>query len=137
MLNQKKTIELIQDVADKNKDISIVWLYGSRATGDASEHSDFDIAIAFNNFNLSNIEKYLRPNELAIDWASTLDLPADKISIVDINQAPAYLAYNIVEYGNVIYQTQSSRLYREENRIYSQYEFQVIESQVIENRDET
>lgn len=128
MLNQNKIIELIQYFAGKNADIAVVWLYGSRATNNFREHSDFDLAVAFDNFDLSAIEKYLRPNELAIDWAIKLDLPSDKISIVDINQAPVYLAYNIVEYGQVIYQTQTPRLYIEENRIYSQYEYQVIEN---------
>lgn len=128
MLNQAEILVSIQKLAANNQDISVVWLYGSRATKNFKSHSDFDIAIAFNNFKLSAIEKYLRPNELAIDWAVELDLPTDMISIVDINQAPAYLAYNIVEYGKVIYQTQTSRVYREQNRIYSQYEHQRIEN---------
>ena len=118
----------IETLALNNQDIEVIWLYGSRVTGKAQEHSDYDIAIAFKNFNLSHLEKYLRPNELAIDWAMALNLPENKVSIVDINLVPIYLAYNIVEYGEIIYQVRTSRAYKEQNRIYGQYEYQVIES---------
>ena len=132
MQNQIEILAAMQKLAANNQDIAVVWLYGSRATKNFQVHSDFDIAIAFNNFKLSPIEKYLRPNELAIEWAQALDLPTEMISVVDINQAPAYLAYNIVEYGRVIYDTQTSRVYKEQNRIYSQYEYQLIENAIDE-----
>lgn len=44
----------------------MVWLYGSRATDFYSDHSDFDIAIAFKNFQLSSTDRFLRPNELHV-----------------------------------------------------------------------
>ncbi|ABM79880.1 DNA polymerase, beta domain protein region [Psychromonas ingrahamii 37] len=128
MPNQADLLAAIQRLAANNQDISVVWLYGSRAADNFKSHSDFDIAIAFKNFKLSVIDKYLRPNELAIDWAIELGLPSEMLSIVDINQAPIYLAYNIIEDGQVIYETQTSRVYRERNRIYSQYEHQIIEN---------
>lgn len=128
MLNQTEIIESIQKLATNNPDIAAVWLYGSRATKNVTAHSDFDIAIAFINFKLSPIEKYLRPNEIAIDWANDLNLATEMVSVIDINQAPIYLAYNIVEDGDVIYQTQTSRVYKEQNRINSQYEYQIREN---------
>ena len=128
MLNQAEIVALVQKLAENNEDISVVWLYGSRATKNYKPDSDFDLGIAFENFNISATKKYLRPNELEIDWAIELDLPAEMISIVDINQAPIYLAYNIIEDGQVIYQAQTARLYKEQNRIYSQYEYQIIEN---------
>ncbi len=117
----------IQALAFKNQDIEVIWLYGSKASDTAQEHSDYDLAIAFKQFNLPLFEKYIRPHELAIDWAQTLNLPERKISIVDINAVPMYLAYNIVEYGKVIYQTGTAQAYKEQNRIYSQYEYQTLE----------
>lgn len=128
MCKQAEILKSIQELAKMNSDISVVWLYGSRASDHYQKHSDFDIAIAFENFSLSPMEKYLRPNELAIDWAIELKLPTDLVSIVDLNQVPIYLAYNIVEDGKIIYQTRSSRAYKEENRIGSQYEYQLIEN---------
>lgn len=115
-------------LASKNDDIEVLWLYGSRATRTYRDTSDFDLAIAFKNFDLDPASKLSRPHELAMDWALALDVPTELISIVDINSIPAYLGFNIVEYGEVIYQQSSARPFNEANRIYSQYEYQVIES---------
>jgi len=115
-------------LAQNNDDIQVIWLYGSRVTNSFSEHSDFDLAVAFGNFDLSATDRFLRPNELAMDWAIALGLAADKLSIVDINQAPVYLAFNVVEYGVALYQDGSARLLKEQNRVYSQYEFQMREN---------
>jgi predicted nucleotidyltransferase len=120
-------------LAAKNTDIEVVWLYGSRATGDYHDASDFDLAIAFKNFTLSPSDKLSRPHELAMDWALALDVPTDIISIVDVNLVPAYLGFNVVEYGCVIFQESTARPYNEANRIYSQYEFQMIESKYDES----
>ncbi|MFC3852748.1 nucleotidyltransferase domain-containing protein [Salinispirillum marinum] len=120
-------LEQIRQLAAANDDIAAVWLYGSRAKGNVQPHSDYDVAVAFNNFQLSSLEKYLRPNELAIDWSTSLGLPSDTLSIVDINLAPIYLAYNIVETGTVLYSQETSRVFREQDRIYSQFEYQQVE----------
>lgn len=71
----------------------------------------------------------LRQNELTMDWALSLGIDEDKLSIVDINRCPVYLAFNVVELGSVVFETGSMRVYKEQNRIYSQYEFQMIESE--------
>jgi len=124
MINQAEILAVIHTLSANNADIDVVWLYGSRAINKAQGHSDFDLAIAFKNFKLSAIEKFLRPNELALDWSMSLDLPEKIVSIVDINQSPVYLNYTIIEEGIVIYQNQTARLYKEQNRISSQYEYQ-------------
>ena len=127
MTTQADIIGQIVDLAAENGDISAVWLYGSRSKGTAQQHSDYDIAVAFSNFQLSSVEKYLRPNELALDWSVALKQPESKISVIDISLAPAYLAYNVIETGIVIYSDGTSRVHREQNRIYSQFEYQQIE----------
>lgn len=129
MMAQKQIIESILNLCVQNFDIEVVWLYGSRVNERGGTSSDFDIAIAFKNFNLPIVERFLRPNELAIEWAAKLGLAENKVSIVDINLVPVYLSFNIVEYGKIIYQTDTLRAYREQDRIYSQYEFQMIESE--------
>jgi predicted nucleotidyltransferase len=128
MLIQEEIISKVIQLALNNGDIEVVWLYGSRATDSYSEHSDFDIAIAFKNFQLSATDRFLRPNELALEWSSMLSLPENKVSIVDINLCPIYLSYNVISDGKVIYDSGTSRGYREESRIFSQYEYQCIES---------
>jgi predicted nucleotidyltransferase len=111
-------LEKIVSLAAKNDDIDALWLYGSRAQDREVESSDYDIAIAFKNFNLSPTHRLLRPNELAIDWADDLAVNTELISIVDINTVPIYLAFNIVEYGEVIYSSDSGREFKEQDRIY-------------------
>lgn len=125
---QDMLLKQIKLLAENHSDIQVVWLYGSRANDRFSEHSDFDLAIAFKNFDLSITDRYLRPNELAIDWSNGLNIAPELLSFVDINQAPIYLAFNIVEYGFPIYVDGSTRAVKEQNRIYSQYEFQMRES---------
>ena len=117
----------ITNNAIKEDDIEVVWLYGSQAKGTAHEHSDIDIAIAFKNFKLSDLDSKLRPQELSLIWSDELNLPDGKLSIVDINNVPVYLAFNIVEYGKVISTKNKSRELKEVQRIYSQYEFETIE----------
>jgi len=132
-MTQTLVLKTIKELASKHSDIDVVWLYGSRTGENYNDNSDFDLAIAFKNFDLSSTDKYLRPNELAIEWTEKLGLPQNKISLVDINLVPVYLSFNIVEYGEIIYQTETLRAYREQNRIYSQYEFQMIENKISES----
>jgi len=127
-LNQDPSIQKIITLAKNNVDVEVIWLYGSRAKNTANIHSDYDIAIAFKNFKLSDIKRYLRPNELALEWSEVLKLPKKMLSIVDINQSPSYLNYNIIEQGIVLYDSHSARLYKEQDRIYSQYEYQLKEA---------
>ncbi|MFV0574457.1 MAG: type VII toxin-antitoxin system MntA family adenylyltransferase antitoxin [Vibrio sp.] len=110
--------------ASTNLDIEVMWLYGSRATGASQAHSDYDLAIAFKDFSLSDFEKRIRPNQLALELSSSLGIPSEKLSIVDINQVPIYLSYSIVEHGKIIYQLPSSRAHKEFVRISAIFEHQ-------------
>ncbi len=112
-------------------DIEVMWLYGSQAKGTAHEQSDIDIAIAFKNFKSSDIDRKLRPQELSLILSEQLNLADGKLSIVDINNIPVYLAFNIVEYGQVIYVRNKTREFKEVQRIYSQYEFETIDNAAV------
>ena len=127
-MNQQCILRELVSNAEGNTDIEVMWLYGSRARGTDLEHSDFDIAIAFKNFGLSTIDKVLRPQLLALDWAELWQVSEDLLSVVDINLVPIYLAYNIVNAGKVIYHTETQREFLEQNRIFSQYEFYLVEN---------
>ena len=124
----KKIISAISSLASRHPDIEVVWLYGSRAQNNEHANSDYDLAVAFKSFQLSDFDKYLRPNELALEWSEQLSLSPEKLSIVDINRSPVYLAYNIVEHGMIIFQEQTARAYHEQDRIYSMYEYQKREA---------
>lgn len=131
MIITEYVLSQIITLSEQNTDIETVWLYGSRATGSTSEHSDFDLAIAFKSFKLSATEKFLRPNELALDWSLATSLPEKLLSIVDINLVPVYLGFNIISDGKVIYNTGTARAINEENRIRSQYEFATMEKSLM------
>lgn len=126
MIEQEKIIANIKLLAEHNHDVAVVWLYGSRAKGSHRPDSDFDLAVAFNNFALDYMTKYLRPNELALNWQQSLDLSEQMLSIIDISEAPTYLALNAVETGTVIYSDGSSRAYKETARIRSIFEHEQV-----------
>jgi predicted nucleotidyltransferase len=117
-----KIIERVTQLASENNDIAVMWLYGSRANNSFHEKSDYDLAIAFNQFLTDPIEKRLRPEMLALEWQSLLKLDERTLSIVDINQVPIVLAYEIIQYNNVLFCCDEKRLWREENRIYGRME---------------
>lgn len=124
-----KVIESLVQKASLIDDIDVMWLYGSQAKGTSHEQSDIDLAIAFKNFNLSELDRKLRPQELALIWSEQLNLAEGKLSIIDINAVPVYLSFNAVEYGKVLYSKDKIRELKEVQRIYSQYEFETIEHQ--------
>lgn len=121
-------IDSIVSLAKLDEDIELVWLYGSQAQGTAHPASDFDLAIAFKDHTLPALSLRSRPECIAIEWAEGLNTPLDKLSIVDINRIPIALAFNVIEYGQLIYSSNPLRVYQEENRIRSMFEYQLIES---------
>lgn len=113
----------IKQLAEQNPDILIVWLYGSRAKGNAHRNSDYDLAVAFKSFIKNDpLEKRLRPECLALDWQQALGLHDFKLSIVDINQAPIPLAFEIIQADNVLFCRDEDRLWQEIQRIHSRME---------------
>jgi uncharacterized protein len=113
----------IKQLAEQNPDILIVWLYGSRAKGNAHQYSDYDLAVAFKSFIKNDpLEKRLRPECLALDWQQALGLHDFQLSIVDINQAPIPLAFEIIQSNNVLFCRDEDRLWQETLRIHSRME---------------
>lgn len=128
MTNTNPILLQIKKLARQNSDIGAIWLYGSRANGRERPDSDYDLAIAFNNFNLDALNRYTRPQCIALDWAAALALPEAMLSIVDINQAPIYLAYQIIDSGQLLYSDGSARAWQEITRINSLFEYQQREA---------
>lgn len=121
--------EIIQScirLAQENSLVDVLWLYGSRAKGNANADSDYDLAVAFNRFPKDEWEKRLQPENLAIEWAEKLGLSSDQLSVVDINHIPLPLAYSITTTGKVLLVRDSLRLVREENRISSMWEIDYL-----------
>jgi predicted nucleotidyltransferase len=63
---QKLNSERLKALAKAEPDISVLWLYGSRARGTYSAPSDYDLAVAFDSFLSDALETRLRPELLAL-----------------------------------------------------------------------
>lgn len=104
-------------------EILVLWLYGSRAKGNAGPLSDWDLAVAFAPVKLADpLENRLRPELLALDWQRALQLPEGKLSVVDINQAPIPLAFAIIDANMPLYSRDEGRRLQIDARIMSQME---------------
>jgi predicted nucleotidyltransferase len=119
----KMNRQQLQNLASNNPAITVLWIYGSRAKGNASEQSDWDLAVAFKTVKLTDpLDNRLRAELLALDWQRQLGLPEGKLSLVDINLAPIPLAYEIINANSVLYCRDEGRRMQEEARIMSQME---------------
>ena len=111
------------DLARATPEVLVLWLYGSRAKGNAGPLSDWDLAVAFAPVKLADpLDNRLRPELLALDWQRALQLPEGKLSVVDINQAPIPLAFAIIDANTPLYSRDEGRRLQEEARIMSQME---------------
>ena len=119
-------IEKLIALAKSDARIDLLWLYGSQAKGTANEHSDYDLAVAFNSFPENAWDKRLQPELLAFDWIDVLGWPENRLSVADINHIPIPLALSIVTTGKVLYVKNAYRLAREENRITSMWEIDYL-----------
>lgn len=118
-LKQSQVLKDIIELAKNNADVEILWLYGSRARNTSSLQSDYDLAVAFKSYIKDPVERRIRPEVLALKWASKLGVA---LSIVDINQASLPLAYTVVQDNNVFYSKNDYRKMIEEQRIMSKWE---------------
>jgi predicted nucleotidyltransferase len=108
-------------------DIDVVWLYGSRAKATEHSLSDIDLAIAFNNFSLSQQKKIDRINSVEILLNDETLTTQQHVSCVDINMVPTYLAFNVINEGKVFYSQNKQRIWQEEARVLGKFEFQNME----------
>jgi predicted nucleotidyltransferase len=119
-------IEIIA-LAKKNPDISIIWLYGSRARGTQRKDSDYDLAVAFQSFIRDDpLESRLRPELLAMDWRRALGLAENQLSVIDINQVSVSLAFHVVNNHDPLFCRDPRRLLIEQNRVLSRMELDVL-----------
>ena len=110
-------------LAQANPAVQVLWLYGSRAKGNAGPESDWDLAVAFSPVKLADpLDNRLRPELLALDWQRALHLAEGKLSVVDINQAAIPLAFAIIDANTPLYSRDEGRRLQEEARIMSQME---------------
>jgi len=116
----------LSQLALENQEIVILWLYGSRANHTEHLESDYDLAIAFKTFLADPLEIRLRPEILALEWQSELQLRENQLSIVDINQVSISLACAVMQCDYVLFCRDHGRLWQEQRRIDSRMEIDVL-----------
>ncbi len=122
-LESSRLRQRLAELASSQPEVRVVWLYGSQAKGNAAAHSDWDLAVAFAPVKLPDLlDNRLRPELLALDWQRELGLAEGQISIVDINQAPIPLAFNVIDANCRLYCRDEGRRLQEEARIMSRME---------------
>lgn len=118
-----ENLKNLLSLAKENKDLDVVWLYGSQARDTATVHSDYDLAVAFKQYIEDPVERRLRPELLALKWQQIL---AIDLSIIDINQVPLELAYTVVQDNTILYSHNEYRRLVEEQRIMSKWEIDYL-----------
>jgi predicted nucleotidyltransferase len=118
-MDQPQIVTQLKQLASAEKELVVMWLYGSRAGDMAHENSDYDLAVAFNKPLANVLDNRLRPEVLAIKWQEIL---AVDISILDINLAPIPLAMSVLVDDTVLYGGTTLRRFKEEQRIMSMWE---------------
>ena len=87
--------ETITHVIHAHARVDAIYLYGSRAKQTAHEHSDWDIAVLFSDYETDLSARLLRPQMLEAAIERELKL-YNQISVIDLETAPVYLQYSIL-----------------------------------------
>jgi len=87
--------ENITHVIHAHARVDAIYLYGSRAKQTAHEHSDWDIAVLFSDYETDLSARFLRPQMLEAAIERELKL-YNQISVIDLETAPVYLQYSIL-----------------------------------------
>ncbi len=128
-MSQQTATQRIIDLARGTGNIDVLWLYGSRARDDHTIASDYDLAVAFNDYESEPMARRLRPEMLGQEWGMQVHVP---LSIVDINQVPTPLAIEVINDHHVLFCRDELRLMQEQQRIWSkwaEYKFQYEQNQ--------
>jgi uncharacterized protein len=115
------TLEIISQTLQKHALLDAVYLYGSRAKQTARENSDWDIAVIFTDYEKDQIKRVLRPQLLEANIEQELKL-YNQISVVDLEIAPFYLQYSILQFGIKFFDKNVPHIKRVEQSILSKWE---------------
>jgi len=116
------TLDRLASLAEERDNIAALWLYGSRARGDHHDASDYDLAVAFTDWQPDPLERRLRPEMLAMDWQTALGLPEGALSVVDLAICPIPLGWSILSEGRLLVDRKPQIRMTQESRIYSRWE---------------
>lgn len=109
-------------LADADKQINALWLYGSHAKGLAHEHSDLDLAVQFTSFEPDIFARRMRPEMLLLDWQQSLQLRDGQLSVIDLMQAPILLGIEVLQANTLWYCRERGLMLQGVGKIMSRYE---------------
>lgn len=92
--------------ANYDNNIIALYLFGSYATGKASNLSDVDVALLLDEA-VANSDYLSRKLLLLADLSSCLDI--ERVDVVILNEAPPELAYNVIRDGELLFENQDRR----------------------------
>jgi uncharacterized protein len=111
-------LDRIQRAVAPLPEVQAALLFGSRAIGRARTDSDIDVAVLLDRTRTPD-DPSARTRRLL--GALALELAADRIDLVVLNEAPPALAFQILKYGKVAFERERSFLHRLRVRVYSQH----------------
>ena len=117
--------QIIQ-LAENDKKIELLWLYGSYATGTAHKNSDIDLAVVFKTWEKDIIERRLRPELLALEWQQYLRLKEGRLSVLDMTIAPIPIAMSVLKNGQLLLSKNPARQLQTQQRIMSKWEIDYL-----------
>jgi len=93
--------------------LKLLVLFGSRARGDADENSDWDFAVLYDEELRKHYEKG------GLDWLrlwtvleKVLDLPDNKVDVVDLGHCSPLLAHFVARDGTVLFEEEAGEFER-------------------------
>jgi predicted nucleotidyltransferase len=114
---KKETVNLINEIAKKDKAIITAYVFGSQIKDRANKYSDVDIAILFDDELMK--EGYgERQLKLTTELTEVLN---KEIDLIVLNRAPIFLKYHILKDGVKIYERPDRREHNFEARAIIEY----------------
>jgi predicted nucleotidyltransferase len=97
-MNAQTLKDKLPDVLPNLKEVSLVYLFGSRVEGRLGSMSDYDLGVLVDR-TAHEAQVHAR-----LTHKLACALGADRIDVVLLNRAPIELAYAIIAQGEVLYQ---------------------------------
>lgn len=92
-IERKDLINRLKNIFEKDENILLAYLFGSRITGKPSLISDFDIAILLKDNSLAKMGQVL------FNASKALEVNEDTIDILDLSNAPLHLKVKVLKEG--------------------------------------
>jgi predicted nucleotidyltransferase len=116
-LNLEQLKTMLGEFFSGEERVTVAYLFGSTAKGEASCLSDIDIAILFDDI-LTKKEAFDLQLRLIADLGSLLK--TNNVDLVVLNDSPLLLAFNVIRDGIILKSDEKKRVHFE-TRIMSQY----------------